>query len=118
MEPPPPLAVIVSKVDSAVRTAEYFERSKMAHNMNKRASGKLNVSITRLIWVAVLISVAVSGAFAQGNSAASAAESKTDEVILPGATYDVATIKPHNPNVNISFSPLPNGGFIYTGMSL
>ena len=32
--------------------------------------------------------------------------------------YDVATIKPHNPSLNISFGSLPNGGFISTGMSL
>ena len=64
------------------------------------------------------MSFTVSPAFAQGNAETSAADAKTTEVLLPGAVYDVATIKPHIPSLNISFSPLPNGGFIYTGMSL
>jgi uncharacterized protein (TIGR03435 family) len=90
----------------------------MARNMNVLLSGKLSFVTARLICVVALISVAVSGAFAQGNAAASAADAKAAEVILPGAVYDVATIKPHNPSLNISFGSLPNGGFISTGMSL
>jgi uncharacterized protein (TIGR03435 family) len=86
--------------------------------MNVHVSGKLSFLTARLIYIATLMSFTVSAAFAQGNAETSAADAKTTEVLLPGAVYDVATIKPHNPSLNISFSPLPNGGFIYTGMSL
>ena len=90
----------------------------MARNMNVPVSGKLSFVTARLICVAALMSFTVLAAFAQGNSAANATDAKTTEVLLPGATYDVATIKPHDPNVNISFSSLPNGGFIAKGTTL
>jgi uncharacterized protein (TIGR03435 family) len=91
----------------------------MAHHMNKRASSKLNFSIKRLICVAALISVAVSGALAQGNAAASAADAKAAEVLLPGATYDVATIKQTSPNAQGGGVGMrPNGSFYTKNQSL
>jgi uncharacterized protein (TIGR03435 family) len=90
----------------------------MNRDMNKLAAGNLNLPITRLICVAALMSFTVLAAFAQGKAEASAADSKAAEAILPGAVYDVATIKPHDPNVNVSFSSLPNGGFIAKGTTL
>ena len=90
----------------------------MTRYMNVHGSGKLSFLTARFFCIAALMSFTVSAALAQGKAEASAVDSKAEEVILPGAVYDVATIKPHNPSLNVSYSPLPNGGFIYTGMSL
>jgi uncharacterized protein (TIGR03435 family) len=84
----------------------------MARNMNDHVSGKLSFVTVRLICIATLMSFTVSGAFAQGNTAASAADAKAAEVLLPGVTYDVATIKPSDPNaMGSSAGTWPNGTF-------
>jgi uncharacterized protein (TIGR03435 family) len=47
---------------------------------------------------AVLAGFVVLGASGQGSAAANEAGAKAAEVLLPGATFDVATIKPSDPN--------------------
>ena len=87
--------------------------------MNVHVSGKLSFTTARLICIVTLMSFAVSTAFAQGNAAASAVESNTTEVLLPGAAYDVATIKPSNPNAQGGGVGMrPNAVFYSTGQSL
>jgi len=91
----------------------------MNRDMNKLAAGNLSFSITRLICAAALMSFTVSAAFAQGNAATSAADAKGAEVILPGAVYDVATIKPANPNAQGGGVGMrPNGSFYTKNQSL
>jgi len=91
----------------------------MNRDMNKLAAGNLSFSITRLICAAALMSFTVSAAFAQGNAATSAADAKGAEVILPGAVYDVATIKPANPNAQGGGGGMrPNGSFYTKNQSL
>jgi uncharacterized protein (TIGR03435 family) len=70
----------------------------MGGDRTKQAEGRLGIVIARWMCAAALVGLVVSGAVGQGSPAASAVDSKTDEVILPGAAYEVATIKPHSPN--------------------
>jgi uncharacterized protein (TIGR03435 family) len=93
----------------------------MARYMNVHVSGKLSFLTALLICIATLMSFTVSTALAQGNSATSAVDSKTTEVLLPGAAYDVATIKPSvvsGVGLQNSFDTMPNGGFIAKGLPL
>jgi uncharacterized protein (TIGR03435 family) len=63
----------------------------------------------------IFAGLAFSGAWGQGSAAASGtdATAKAPEVLLPGATFDVATIKPGDPNARGSSSGAgPNGSFI------
>jgi len=68
--------------------------------------------------LSLLLALAGSFCQAQAKTDAGATDAKNVEVLLPGAVYDVTTIKPHDPNINISFKHLPNGGFIATGTTL
>jgi hypothetical protein len=70
----------------------------MNRDMNKLSAANLNLSIAQLIFVAALMIFPVSAALAQGKAEAGATDAKAAEVLLPGAAYDVATIKPTNPN--------------------
>jgi uncharacterized protein (TIGR03435 family) len=54
--------------------------------------------IRRWMGTAVLAGLVASGAWGQGSAAANEAGAKAAEVLLPGATFDVATIKPSDPN--------------------
>jgi len=91
----------------------------MARNMNVLLSGKLSFVTARLVCIATLMSFTVSAAFAQANAVASAADSKSAEVIFPGAVYDVATIKPANPNAQGGGGGMrPNGSFYTKNQSL
>lgn len=91
----------------------------MVRDMNKLATGNLNLSITRLICIATLMSFAVPAALAQGIAAASGTDAKTEEVLLPGVAYDVATIKPSDPNARGGgVGTRSNGTFYSTGESL
>ena len=68
--------------------------------------------IGRWMCAVVLAGVTVSGAWGQGSAAANGKEAKAEEVLLPGATYDVATIKPSDPDTRGGSSgPRSNGVF-------
>ncbi|HEV2645172.1 MAG TPA: TIGR03435 family protein [Acidobacteriaceae bacterium] len=60
--------------------------------------------IMRWMCTAVLAGLVVSGAWGQGSGAPNEADSKAAEALLPGATFDVATIKPSDPNAMASSS--------------
>lgn len=61
---------------------------------------------------AVLAGLVVSGASGQESATINAAGAKAAEVLLQGATYDVATIKPSDPNaMGGSAGAWPNGRF-------
>jgi uncharacterized protein (TIGR03435 family) len=61
----------------------------------------------------------VQGAQGYGSAAASGADAKAEEVLLPGATYDVATIKPSDPNaMGGGVGMRPNGSYYTRGQSL
>ena len=54
-----------------------------------------------------------------GSAAVIGTDAKTDEVLLPGAVYDVATIKPSDPNaMGGGVGMDPNGGFYTKNQSL
>jgi uncharacterized protein (TIGR03435 family) len=75
--------------------------------------------IARLTLAVLLVGLAAPAAWGQGNAAAGATDAKAAEVLLSGARYDVATIKPFTPGTESSFfEPLPNGGFMSKGMTL
>jgi uncharacterized protein (TIGR03435 family) len=86
----------------------------MARYMNVLLSGKLSFLTARLICIAALMGFTVSAAFAQANAVASDADSKAAEVLLPGAVYDVATIKPSNPNAQGGGGGMRSNGTYYT----
>jgi uncharacterized protein (TIGR03435 family) len=91
----------------------------MARDMTESVAGKLRFGIVQLIRIAALIAVAVSAAFGQGSAAASGTDVKIEEVLLPGAVYDVATIKPSDPNaMGGGIGTRSNGGFYSKGQSL
>lgn len=73
----------------------------------------------RWICAAVLAGLVASCAWGQVSAAANAADAKADEVLLPGATYDVATITLSDPNARgSSAGPRSNGTFISTNQPL
>jgi uncharacterized protein (TIGR03435 family) len=68
--------------------------------------------IVRWMCAAVLAGLVVPGAWGQVNVAASGTGAKDEVVLLPSATYDVATIKLSDPNARgSSAGSRPNGGF-------
>ena len=84
----------------------------MVRNMTRQVFGRLNFMITRWMCAAVLAGLVVPGAWGQGNVAASGTDAKDEVVLLPSATYDVATIKASDPNARgSSAGARPNGGF-------
>ena len=71
----------------------------MARDMKRQVEGRLNSMIGRWVCTFVLLAaLVVSGVWGQGGAAANEAGAKAAEVLLPGATFDVATIKPSDPN--------------------
>jgi uncharacterized protein (TIGR03435 family) len=67
----------------------------------------------------MLAGLTVPGAWAQGSAAVIGTDAKTDEVLLPGAVYDVATIKPSDPNAQGGGVGMrPNGSFYTKDQSL
>jgi uncharacterized protein (TIGR03435 family) len=90
-----------------------FVASRMARMTREWFAGGRNSYIKLTIGIIALTGLAASAAFAQGNTAASAADSKAAEVILPGAAFDVATIKPSAPNAMGGSSGVwPNGNLV------
>ena len=73
----------------------------------------MNSSIARWMCAAVLAGTVVTGAQAQG-SAATGTDAKAEEVLLPGAAYDVATIKPSDPNARGGGGGTRSNGTFYT----
>jgi uncharacterized protein (TIGR03435 family) len=91
----------------------------MGREMFKGTEGKVSCGMKRLVYVGVLMVMgAAAAAWGQGSAAANGAETKVEGVLLPGAAYDVATIKPHNPSEMSSARLLPSGEFISRGMAL
>lgn len=81
--------------------------------MAKQVANGEKMKIARWMCVAVLAGLVVSGAWGQGSAAASGKDAKAAEVLLPGATYDVATIKPSDPNaMGSSSGAWPNGNLV------
>ena len=79
----------------------------------------MNSRIARWMCTAMLAGLTVPGAWAQGSAAVIGTDAKTDEVLLPGAVYDVATIKPSDPNaMGGGVGMRPNGGFYTKNQSL
>lgn len=74
----------------------------MVRDMTRQVEGGLNSMVGRWMGAVVLAGLVASGAWGQGSSAASGADAtaKAPEVLLPGATFDVATIKPADPNAS------------------
>jgi len=66
--------------------------------MARKVKGRLNPMIVRWMCAAVLAGLVVPGAWGQVNVAASGTGAKDEVVLLPSATYDVATIKLSDPN--------------------
>jgi uncharacterized protein (TIGR03435 family) len=70
-------------------------------------------------WMALIVSLASAQSRAVPvGSAQTDAKASSDEVIVPGAKYDVATFRLYVPGSTTSYSPLPNGGFIAKGTKL
>lgn len=91
----------------------------MTLDMTRQVEGRLNFMIARWVCAAVLAGFVVSGAWGQGSPAASATDSKAEAVLLPGATYDVATIKPSDPKAQGGgVGTRSNAAFYSTGQSL
>ena len=74
--------------------------------------------VKQLTGMVVVLGMAVSCAFGQGRTEPSAADSKADGVVLPGAAYEVATIRPTKPGDMGGVRTLPSGEFISNGMSV
>jgi uncharacterized protein (TIGR03435 family) len=84
----------------------------MASDMTECVVHRLTLSLFGRICIAVLLVGAIPSAFAQASAAPGSADSKAGEAILPGATYDAATIKLSDPNARgSSAGARPNGGF-------
>jgi uncharacterized protein (TIGR03435 family) len=80
--------------------------------MARKVKGGLNPMFGRWMCAAALAGLVVSGAWGQGSVAASGTDAKDEVVLLPSATYDVATIKASDPNARgSSAGARPNGGF-------
>jgi uncharacterized protein (TIGR03435 family) len=75
--------------------------------------------IARAMCVVLLTGIMVSSAVGQSGPVASVTDSQTAEKLVPGATYDVATIKPSDPNANGGGAGIrPNGSFYTRSQSL
>jgi uncharacterized protein (TIGR03435 family) len=92
----------------------------MVRDMARQVEDGLNSMIGRWMGAVVLVGLAVPGAWGQGNVSITAggpdakveSGAKAAEVLLPGATFDVATIKPADPKaMGGSSGAGPNGTF-------
>src|ERR1017187_9001499 len=91
----------------------------MIVDMTRQVKSRLNFRITRWMCAAVLGGLVTSGGWGQGSAAASGKDAKVEEVLLPGAAYDVATIKLSDPGaMGSSAGTRPNGGFYSTNQPL
>ena len=89
----------------------------MVSDMTGRFLHRLDFSFIGRICIAALLVGAIPSAFTQADSAPGMADSKAGEWILPGATYDVATIRPTKTS-EMSVRSLPSGEFISLGMPM
>ena len=91
----------------------------MSGYMTKQVEGRRSFVVAQWMCAAVLMALVVPGAVGQGGPAESPVDSKSAQVILPGAVYDVATIKPANPNAQGGGGGMrPNGSFYTKNQSL
>jgi uncharacterized protein (TIGR03435 family) len=86
--------------------------------MTERFLQRLSVSFIGQICVVVLLVGSFPSAFAQASSAPGSVDSNAGDAILPGATYDIATIRPTEPSEMGSVRSLPSGEFISIGMPM
>ncbi len=74
--------------------------------------------IKRLTGIVVVLGLVVPCAIGQGNVEPGATDSKASGVVLLGAAYEVATIRPTKPSDMGGVRTLPSGEFISNGMSV
>jgi uncharacterized protein (TIGR03435 family) len=74
--------------------------------------------IKRLTGIVAVLGVMVPCAFGQGNPQPGGPAAKADGLVLPGAAYEVATIRPTKPSDMGGVRTLPSGEFISNGMSV
>lgn len=84
----------------------------MAREMTSWIKGGLNRTTVRWICLSILAMSGALGAWAQGNAMGNGNDTRTEEVLLPGAVFEVATIKPSDLSMRgSSAGSRPNGAF-------
>ena len=87
--------------------------------MTRQVEDSMTSIISRWMCAVALVGLLAPGIWGQGITAVSGSDAKAAEVLLPGATYDVATIKPTDPNSRGGgMGTLSNAVFYSKGQSL
>lgn len=87
--------------------------------MTRQVEDSMTSIISRWMCAVALVGLLAPGIWGQGITAVSGSDAETDEVLLPGAVYDVATIKPSDPYAQGGGVGMrPNGSFYTKDQSL